>query len=72
MVLAADHCPNRKPALEEQTGHGSADRPELAGCAGDKYRCAFCHVTSHVFADAARDIRNASATFSEDALLQEW
>jgi hypothetical protein len=31
VVLAADHGANRKPAIEEQAGHGSPDRPELTG-----------------------------------------
>jgi hypothetical protein len=31
VVLAADHGANRKPALEEQAGHGSPDRAELTG-----------------------------------------
>ena len=36
VVLAADHGANRKPAIEEQAGHGSPDRPELTGCPGDE------------------------------------
>ncbi len=32
VVLAADHGANRKPAMEEQAGHGSPDCPELTGC----------------------------------------
>jgi len=32
VVLAADHGANRKPAIEEQPGHGSPDRAELTGC----------------------------------------
>jgi hypothetical protein len=34
VVLAADHGANRKPALEEQAGHGSPDRAELTGGPG--------------------------------------
>jgi len=34
VVLAADHGANRKPAIEEQPGHGSPDRAELTGCPG--------------------------------------
>jgi hypothetical protein len=34
LVLATDHGANRQPTLEEQTGHGSPDRPELTGCPG--------------------------------------
>jgi len=32
----SDHGANRKPALEEQAGHGASDRPELTGCPGDE------------------------------------
>ena len=31
VILAADHGANRKPASEEQAGHGSPNRPELTG-----------------------------------------
>jgi hypothetical protein len=34
IVLAADHGANRKPAIEEQPGHGAPDRAELTGCSG--------------------------------------
>src|SRR4029077_14889696 len=34
VVLAADHGANRKPAIEEQAGHGSPDCPDFAGCPG--------------------------------------
>jgi hypothetical protein len=32
VVLAAEHGANRKPAIEEQAGHGSPDRSGLTGC----------------------------------------
>ena len=55
-ALAADHGANRKPALKEQAGDGSPDRPELTGCPGYKDRSAIGHVTSlrfvHVHASA--------------------
>ena len=34
LFLAADHGANRKPALQEQGGHGSPDRAELTRCPG--------------------------------------
>ena len=34
---AADQSANGKPAFDEQSGHGSPDRTELAGCAGYEY-----------------------------------
>ena len=38
LVLAAHHGANRKPAIEEQLGHGSPDRAQLTGCPGDEDR----------------------------------
>ena len=55
VVLAADHGANRKPAIEEQAGHGSPDRPELTGCPGYKDRSVIYHATSSLCADAALD-----------------
>jgi hypothetical protein len=43
VVLAADHGANREPAIEEQAGHGSPDRPELTGGSGDEDRSAIGH-----------------------------
>src|SRR5262249_58842910 len=37
-VLAVDHGADRKPAIEQQPGHGSPDAPELTGCPSDKDR----------------------------------
>ena len=48
VVLAVDHRANRKPAIEEQAGHGSPDRPELTGCASYDDWCAVGHVTSSI------------------------
>jgi hypothetical protein len=45
-VLAADQCANRKPALKQEAGHGSPDRPDLAGRPGDKNRSVIDHATS--------------------------
>jgi hypothetical protein len=46
IIIAADHRANRKPAIKEQAGHGSPDRPELAGCPGYKDRPVIYHATS--------------------------
>src|SRR5882724_1121757 len=51
VVLAADHGANRKPAIEERTGHGSPDRPELTGGPGDEDRSVIGHATSLPFAE---------------------
>src|SRR5262249_56546505 len=51
VVLAADHGANRKPALQEQAGHGTSDRPELTGCPGYEDRSLIGHATSLPFAE---------------------
>jgi hypothetical protein len=38
VVLAADHGADREPAIEEQAGHASPDRAELARRPGDEDR----------------------------------
>jgi len=50
-VLAVNHGANRKPAIEEQAGHGSPDRAELTGCPGDEDRSVIVHTTSLPFAE---------------------
>src|SRR5262245_53303859 len=47
VVLAADHRANPKPALKEQAGDGSPDRPELTGCPGYEDGSVIGHATSH-------------------------
>src|SRR5207247_6113318 len=51
VVLAADHGAHRKPAIEEQAGHGSPDRPELTGCSGYEDQFVIGHATSLPFAE---------------------
>src|SRR5262249_39108248 len=58
IVLAADQGANRKPALEEEPGHGSPDCPELTGCPGDEDRPVIGHATSLPF-DILTSIRPA-------------
>jgi hypothetical protein len=48
---AADQGANGKPAIEEQAGHGSPDRPELTGCPGYEDRSVIGHATSLPFAE---------------------
>src|SRR4029453_8848066 len=55
VVLAADHGANRKPALEEQAGHGSPDPPKLTRCPGYEDRSAIGHTTSLTFAKPILD-----------------
>jgi hypothetical protein len=51
VVFAADHGVNRKPAMEEQAGHGSPDRSKLTGCPGYEDRPDIGHATSLRFAE---------------------
>jgi hypothetical protein len=41
-----DHGADRKPAIEEQAGHGSPNTPELTGRTSDEYRSVIGHATS--------------------------
>src|SRR5262249_13925361 len=61
VVLAADHGANRKPALKEQAGDGSPDRPELTGCPGYKDRSVIGHATSLPFVQPHAHTHNWSA-----------
>jgi hypothetical protein len=54
VVLAADHGANPKPALEEQGGHGSPDRAELAGGPGDEDWSVVRHANYNAFAERVR------------------
>jgi hypothetical protein len=68
VILAADHGANRKPALEEQAGHGSPDRPELTGCPGYEDRSVIGHATSlpfgsHVKSKVKRQKEKVGADF---------
>src|SRR5215510_7039031 len=47
-----NHGSNRKSAFEEQAGHGSPDRPELTGGAGNEYRSAIYHRLISPFSEA--------------------
>jgi hypothetical protein len=60
VVLAADHGANRKPALEEQAGHGSPDRSELTGCRSYEDRSVIGHATSFPFAQRQRSAAGAA------------
>src|SRR5262249_46517235 len=51
VVRAADEGAHRKPALQEQAGHGSPDGPELTGGPGDEDRSVSGHATSLPFAE---------------------
>src|SRR6202043_1145820 len=46
IILATHHGANRKPAIEEQAGHGSPDCPEFTGCPGYEERSVCGHATS--------------------------
>src|SRR4029453_5955550 len=68
VVLAADHGAHRKPASEEQAGHGSPDRPELTGGPGDGDRSVISHGTSLLPRLAERSERRADL-FREELRL---
>ena len=51
VVLAADHGADPQPAIEEQAGYRSPDRPELTGRPGDEDRSVLGHGVSLPFAE---------------------
>src|SRR5262249_1213392 len=59
-VLAADHGADRKPAIEQQAGHGSPDAPELTGCPGDEDGSAIGHEIFLPFAELLASKRSGS------------